>query len=395
MPPGRDQMLYKEAKKKLIECISMIRQNTPRLKFDHNLCGNVDVRVGRLDGKPVDRLVVTLRTCGCEWGNIGGGCTICGHFAGMSLDNSVITEEIVNQFHNAIKSVKDIDSFPIICVYNGGSFLNPHEIPFEAQYQICDAINKLNSIRKVVFESKIEYCSESVLRGIKSRLPDKEVVIATGLETVDDGIRDLLVNKGITFERFKARAALIKRFCSLRVYLLLGIPLLTDMEAIDDAERSVKTVYELGAEEIHIEPLTIQKHTMTYYLWCLGLYNPPWLWSIVELIRRVQPIPIYISPFMHYPRPVRIPVNCPNCTSEVRKIILEKYNRSYSAGEFDNITCGCYERFTEDLKISDDRSLERRLLDATTRTIEFLNSSKSIQAELMAMHERQIMPSGN
>jgi len=318
---------------------------------------------------------------------------MCGHYAGMGIDEDISADELISQFTNALHvPAPDEDDIPVLCIYNGGSFFNSAEIPYSAQQEICNRVGLMPKIRKVVFESKVDYLDEFRLIELKRHLKEKELVIAVGLETIDDGVRDLSINKGVTLSRFLKGIEIIQRVGRLRVYLFLSPPFLTETESIEDIVESIRFVANLGAEAIHIEAMTIQRHTLSYYLYQQDLCRSPWLWSIIEVLRRVDPIPVYVSPFAHYPRPIRIPENCPNCTDRVRSILLEEYNRTYDIGVFKDLTCACQEEWKKDLERIDDRSLEQRVIDGTKSTLELLSKGQSFQANLLSLHERQITP---
>jgi radical SAM enzyme (TIGR01210 family) len=383
-----EKSLYSQAKRSLLDALIRIRSVAPRHSLDHHKCGSIDIRSGTMNNEPHKRAVITLRTRGCDWGEIGGGCTMCGHYSGMIRDNSIVASEISEQFSNALASFPSFEDYPILCVYNGGSFLNPEEIPMEAQEAIFAGIGCIPAIRQVVIESRVDYCEEARILKLKRKLGDKELVIAVGLETVNDAIRDLSINKGLSLSRFQNKIQLIKRLGRFRVYLLLSCPFLTERESIEEAVASIKFVHELGAEAIHIEPLTIQKHTLAYYLWQKRRLKPPWLWSIIEVLRRCAPIPVYISPFAHYPKPLRIPENCPKCTDTVRSAILDHYNRHYDISIFDDLSCGCYSQYLRELEEVDTRPLEMRVIEDTQSISQLLTKSQSVMANLLSQHER-------
>ena len=81
-------------------------------------------------------------------------------------------------------------------------------------------------------------------------------------------------------------------------------------------------------------------------------YRPPWLWSLVELIRRVHP---NIRPEGEEPvtrllvhptaaGKIRGAHNCGNCDKRVA-VAIERYSVSGDLGEFDGLACECEARW--------------------------------------------------
>lgn len=388
------ESLYKEARRVLLDTLGLIRSVTPKKEYDHAKPADFEYRIGYLNGKVVNRAVITLRARGCGWGETGMGCTMCGHYAGMFRDSLVNAEELIKQFDQGMEHIK-FEETPILCVYNGGNFFNTNEIPYEVQRHICTTVAKNPHIKKFVVESKVEYCEESLLREIKAILKGKSFVIAVGLETKSDKIRDLVINKGLILSAFEKTAELIKSIAELRVYAMIKPPFLTESEMIEDAVDTILYINDLEPEEIHFEPITVQEYTLVYYLWRQGLYRLPWLWSIIEILKRVAPIHVYCSPFAHFPEPIAKPHNCPACDDIVLNALFKGYNEHFDIKAFQNLDCRCKEAWRAQLAFRDSRPWEERIIDTLNSTKEFILSSEKVKADLFALQESHFGPPTN
>ena len=168
------------------------------------------------------------------------------------------------------------------------------------------------SIGKVVLETRAEYIDPAVVASLSRLLgPRIRLSIAIGLETADDLKRDLLMNKGCSLDEIERAVLSVKGMADIQLYVLLGLPFLTETELIDDAIGTIRCAARLGADEIHIEPATLQRYTLTGLLADAGLYRLPSLYSLYEVLGAVVPeVRPYVSPFMHMPPPERIPEGC-------------------------------------------------------------------------------------
>lgn len=374
------------SKEILNDTLKLIRNYAPHISIDSDILADFEYRDGYLNDKTVRRAVITLRSRGCSWGEKGKGCTMCGHYVGMFRDHIPSNKELITQFDTIYKKI-DFSKAPILCVYNGGNFLNPNEIPYEVQSFICNKVSENSEIKKFVIESRVEFCKKDWIKNLKKILKDKLFVIAVGLETKNDNIRNLAINKGLLLSEFEKAAEIIKSEALLRVYTMIKPPFLTESEMIEDAVATIKYLKKIEPEEIHFEPITIQEHTLLYYLWRQGVYRLPWLWSIIEILKRISPIHVYSSPFAHYPVPIANPHNCPNCNNRILNTILIDYNRYNNLEPALNEDCACKEAWHAQLAFKDSRTLEARMIDTLKSTKEFIHLSENNKTDLFSLQE--------
>jgi len=356
------QKQFNQAYKGLEAVLQEMRLATPRTSAKNIPLADLDLsRFEVVNGIKYHRAVITLRSVGCEWTKTNGGCTMCGHWAGASIEQTPNGDVLYNQFRSMFDKV-DWNKYPVVCLYNGGSIINPAEIPQEVFWQIMDCIAKTDAIKTVVLESRAEYINRDHLTRLRNVLGTRHIRIAMGLESADAGVRRLLVHKGSSLERFKRACELINEMASLRLYGLIKPPWLTEKEAIDDAVATIKLGEELGAEDIHFEPVTVQNHTLVKILWEKGLFKLPSLWSVIEILKQVAPSQVYVSPFAHVPRPIAIPQTCPKCDEQVKQAILQDYNKSHNVSVFDKLDCECKADWLKELEVMDERPLSERVM---------------------------------
>ena len=290
---------------------------------------------------------------------------MCGHYAGTTRGVMPAPEEYMRQFGRelALYDLRDID---VLSIYNSGSILNQNEIGKTALHKIFEYIRNHTQIKKVVLESRAEYIDRSKIENLLDVLgPHRRLSIAIGLETSDDMSRLLCLNKGCTTAQIEQAAGSVKDIVDIQLYVLLGLPFLTECEALDSAVKSLHCAQRMDADEIHIEPLTLQRYTLVEMLYKQGLLRLPSLYTLYEVIRAVVPdIKPYVSPFHHMPRPDIIPQGCPLCTERLIDGLLNRYNINRNRVNLEYEPCVCLDAWKERLEIKDNRPLPQRVVES-------------------------------
>jgi radical SAM enzyme (TIGR01210 family) len=222
-------------------------------------------------GKVVDAMVMIMRTNGCAWAK-KGGCTMCG-YASASL-SGVTSDDLLKQLDQAAQRY---NNEPFVKIYTSGSFLDENEIPKDVRNAVFD---KFKNAERLLFESRPEFISAAVLKTIP-----KNVTIALGLESSDPDVLAVSIKKGFTPEDSRKAGVMIKKAgLKVRTYLLLKPPYLNERDAIEDTVSSVKFAGEFS-DEISINPVNVQKFTAIERMWKKGDYRPPWIWSLIEVMK--------------------------------------------------------------------------------------------------------------
>ena len=317
---------------------SEIKEN----KFELNKAASIDYREEVFENKNQKRVVIYLMSNGCEWAlKNGHGCTVCGHLAKQTRTDEVLTaQQHIEQFNESFEKI-DFAEYPLLNLYNNGSFFNENEICREARRTILKRISEEKNLKMVVLETRPEFVNQDVIDEIKELIPNKVVEIAIGLELKDDYLRTICLNKGFSRNVFENAAKLITKECNLRTYVMLKPVFLNECEAIENAVETINYAFDIGASTVSLEACTIQKYTLADYLSKHGEYKTPWLWSIVEVVKRTAHRgKVLIGMFQFYPSPSMVPYNCPKCSDRVLNAI-RKYNKTLDISVFDGLDCTC------------------------------------------------------
>ncbi|MDK2789950.1 MAG: archaeosine synthase beta-subunit [Methanothermococcus sp.] len=235
-------------------------------------------------------LTIILRTVGCRWAYESGGCTMCSYL----MDSSPIeisVENLINQFNSALGKFKEqIDKNPegfSVKLFTSGSFLDDFEVPKEAREYILKKIGELG-VKEVAMESRPEYITDENLETIRKYL-SCNVEIGVGIESLNEKIRNVSIHKGVSREEIVKAIETAKKYSvGIKAYLLIKPPFITEKEAIIDSINSANQCIELGCSRISYCPSTIHKGTLVETLWKKDQYRPPFLWSILEILKEVK-----------------------------------------------------------------------------------------------------------
>lgn len=292
-----------------------------------------------LNGRVVDSLVIILKTKGCSW-HKKDGCFMCGYY--NDSDPSVKDEEVLAQLNSALEKMREEE---VIKLYNSGSFFDETEISRELRHGILEALE--GKAEKLVVESRPEFISEDEIKEVLRFAKNLEVAI--GLESADERVLIQCVNKGITLEDYKRGASIAKdNGASIRTYLLIKPPFLTEKEAIEDAVDSAKTAAEYS-DVISFNPLNVQKGTLVERLWRRGEYRAPWLWSVVRILEDSKGLNSRMLCQPSGGGTQRGAHNCGSCDKAILKALDE-----FSIGtriSFDDLDCSCREHWLDLLEL--------------------------------------------
>lgn len=302
-----------------------------------------------IDKKIVDAFVIILKTRGCSWA-LNSGCSMCGYFNDSSF--SKIDETLLlKQFQKAMEKYNDE---PIVKIFTSGSFFDEHEIPIKIRDKIIN--NLFEKTEKISVESRPEYVKKSVLSEIQKNTKSKIFEIGIGLETANDFIRKNSINKGFSFNDYKKAVDLIKKHnFSLKTYVLLKPPFITEKEAINDCIKTIEKTKDF-TDIISLNPVNVQKNTVVEYLWRRKEYSPPWFWSVVEVLKEskknIGKNNVLLKCDIAGGGNIRGAHNCKECDNKFLKSIND-FSLKQDPCVFDNLSCECKNKWMDQLEIED------------------------------------------
>tara|TARA_B100000287_G_scaffold259628_1_gene244222 strand:- start:9188 stop:10321 length:1134 start_codon:yes stop_codon:yes gene_type:complete len=298
------------------------------------------------DGTPCTAATVILRTKGCAWW-WKSGCTFCGYFNDVRDD--VSAEDMFSQWEFAKESTNQFEGCSMVKVYTSGTFFEDRENPPEWQETVLTETAAMGL--HLVVEAQAQMCTPEKIEWVASRHPG--CTVAIGLEAYDDKVLRFHVNKGFTIKQWH-RAVEMLRENGLRVktYLLFKPPFMSEGDALTHTSSWLIDVARFS-DEVSVNPMNIQKGTIVDRLFRNREYRPPWLWSLVEMIKRTnEKISDSGCRIIVHPTAggkIRGAHNCGSCDSEVVAAI-ERYSVSGETEEFEGIECHCKNHWTAEIE---------------------------------------------
>jgi len=286
-----------------------------------------------------DVFSLIFRTRGCHR-SYSSGCSMCGYYTDTNPD--IKSEDIKEQLDEALSHY---DEQKIVKIYTSGSFLDKKEIEDEMAFKILESFDA----EKIVIESRPEFVYRERVTKLSETVDDLE--LALGLESANDFVLEKCINKGFAFKDYKKSVEQISDLVSIRTYLLLKPPFLTEKEAIGDLINSIQSISDF-TDIISVNPVNVQNGTLLEELWHRGLYSPPWLWSIFEVLKSTEKInkPIFVSKAgLGSERGAN---NCEDCNDLFLKLI-ERFNKSQKTASLEKLPeCDCKSRWKAEKEIA-------------------------------------------
>ncbi len=386
---------YVEALNLIENKIKDLRTKVPLKEFNKNKLAKLEINKFYFEGKAVDRIMIVLRAAGCEHYKKTGGCSMCSHFNGTTLNEAISNENYINQWNSVIdgscieKPIKNfnLNNYPVVCLYNLGSLLNQNEISIDAVKYIFSSLNKFKNIKKVIIESRAEYVNKEILTVIK-KYYDGLVEVGIGIESTNETIRQLCHHKGLQeLETVKNAVDILHEFnYKALAYVNFKPCFLTEQESIDDAIKTSADSYNLGFDAISIEPTSLQEYSLVSFLNNISYYRVPWLWSLQKIVKGIydetkkQKLDIRLGGYFDEEVfsgsqgegfagrneifPYETSSNCKNCSDEFIENI-KRFNATYDIQDLYNIEMceTCYNDWEAACKIRDSRKIAQRIID--------------------------------
>lgn len=305
-------------------------------------------------GRAMSRWTLYLPGTGCAWAREKhGGCFFCGfkyaidQLTGGKLFSKAEIEEIYTLGSLFITS----ESPEELRVYNGGNFFNPSEIVPEAQVAMARHAGEHRTVQRLVVESLPEYVTAERLQSLLSVLNGTRLRVSIGLECQSDEIRRISINKGFTCHEFEETVELLKAHdVELLTYVFLKPIRLTEREAVLEAIRTVEYAFAVGSDAVALEAGLVVEATIMADWYRKGKYRPPWLWSVVEVLRNTAHLgSVQVGYFTDEPPPIALPTNCLKCTPKVLER-FDGYRLSGDLGVFEALECSCQQHWKVEVR---------------------------------------------
>lgn len=304
--------------------------------------------MGNPDNHEIERELIVLLPVGCYWAKKKGSCSYCGYQPVVEAFKDAYGDvDFVEIIKNEV--AKQEEEFQRITFFVGGSFL---EISPSKQIEIMKYVDTLN-VNQVFFESRPELITEKNIANLKECLHNKNLLVAIGLESSDEHIRNGVHRKGVSNETYlKAMDILNKYGIKTLIYVFFKPPVeyINDEQAYNEAMDTIKYAFETGAYAVEIESGYIVENSDMCDLYNEGKYEVLNLWSIVKLM--IDAINLNkglcrLAYFSDTPKPLKIPESCDLCSERIY-YALDMYRKTLDASWIMNLEdCECKKKWED------------------------------------------------
>ena len=305
-----------------------------------------------INGRGSNRLMIVLKTKGCEYAQkTGGGCTVCGFI--NHAEQHITAENMLEQLDFTLASfnLQDVEEIDILTL---GSFLNDSEVTPATRVEIIGRLEKISHLKRVSIESRAEYVTVDKIKQVRAILGGNKILeFAIGLESQDDYLRNKIIKKGLTkkaFENTIVKAG--EAGADFLAYLLIKPPHVSEKEAIADAVESAAYVFgtakKIGVKaRVAFEPVFVCENTHLEKLYLQSQYRLLNLWSVVEVIKNAHEFGcLFIGLSDENLSMERMPHSCPECSGKIISAV-ERFNKSQDISEIRELDCSCKARYIE------------------------------------------------
>ena len=222
-----------------------------------------------LEGKVEEVSSILLSNRECPY-----SCLMCDLWK-HTTDETVPVGAIPAQLEYALEKLGPAKHLKL---FNSGSFFDPKAIPVEDYKRIASLADGFNS---VLVESHTAFIGEKVLEF--SRILSGALQVAMGLETVHPEVLPLL-NKGMTLAGFKEAVGFLKaNGISVRAFILLRPPKLSEVEGVEWACRSIDFAFSCGVDVCSVIPVRSGNGALDQ-LASEGLFQEPSIQSLERVL---------------------------------------------------------------------------------------------------------------
>lgn len=236
-----------------------------------------------------DSVTIIIRSGGCSWNR----CLMCQyrHERLTGISEEELIHAMQEQLLTLSSSIAEHNP-QLVKIYTSGSFFDDKEVPSAVR----DMVVTMCKGRLLTVECRADFINKDIIEHYRRELIDSEgkggLIVAIGLETSSDHIRDKCIDKGFSFNDYITASAAIHRGGGLvKTYLLYKPGYITEREAYEDMISSIHDILP-HTDLISMNPCSIQRKTYLEKLWRQGSYRPPYLWSVARVLAEA---PVHIT----------------------------------------------------------------------------------------------------
>lgn len=207
-----------------------------------------------------------------------GACIMC-NYGEVSKNKSIAS--YLQAMEHALDSCGNNVTCLMLCT--NGSIFDERQIEEELLEKVIEIAARCQ-IPHIEFETHYNDITEEKLRLLQGRIRNKEIIIAIGLETINQTYQDYIIGKRIELSKFEEKISLVKQFgFQLEVNIMLGLPFLTTREQFEDTCNTVKWAFAHQCRPV-LFPINIKPYSLLKEMYDAGYYSPISHWLLLLVL---------------------------------------------------------------------------------------------------------------
>lgn len=210
-----------------------------------------------------------------------GACVMCDYGA---ISGTKSESVYLNEMRRILSNSPGIQ-YLLLCA--NGSIMDEHQL---SENTFCAILKEVGTtdIPNVIIETHYQDITVDKLRYIKEFLPQKNITMEIGLETISQEIQDAIIMKGVIIGEVEKTITNIHAFgMEVDLNIMLGLPFLSAQEQFEDTLNSVKWALRYNCNPI-IFPLNIKPFTLLMHMYQSGYYKPVSHWMMLLLLNEIE-----------------------------------------------------------------------------------------------------------
>lgn len=210
-----------------------------------------------------------------------GACIMCEYGeASKNRELSCYLEEMEIAVNNCSNKTECL----MICT--NGSIFNEKQISQQLLEDVIDISAKCK-IPHIEFEAHYHDITQEKLTLIKKKLSHKKIIIALGLETINQEYQDKIILKGIDLKKFSNTLTQIKKYgFQIELNIMLGLPFLSTYEQFIDTCSTLEWVFQNQCRPV-LFPLNIKPYTLLMEMYRTDYYSPISHWLLLMVLSTI------------------------------------------------------------------------------------------------------------
>ena len=266
----------------------------------------------------------------------GGSCIMCDY--GVANGRHP-TQDYLVEMDRILEGTDS--SVHILLLCTNGSFLDCTQISQELFQAVLQRAAQ-SQMEWIEIETHYRDVTSEKLRQVQRLLPQKNVAIEMGLETVNPLYQTHIIMKGIDLTAYERTVALIQSFSFVvEVNIMVGLPFLSPKEQFEDAVKTMEWAFRHRCRVV-IFPMNIKPYTLLMKMFRSGYYNPISSWMLPLLLDTLTETQLEQVTVAWYGNREEIypgtqeraifPRSCPICASEIQSF-YQRFTKTSGGNE--------------------------------------------------------------